>query len=85
MLVANSLQRRGVRPDIDEETSGSLYRKISRDLTLMLQEALLHGAVKFEYDATLGLAIAVTIINQDGERDTVGIVTLLEFHEPLVT
>ena len=56
----------GVGADTNEEASGQHYRKIPRELTLMLQEALLREAVKFEYDAILGSEIAVAIINKDG-------------------
>ena len=58
----------GVGADSNEEASGSLYRKIPRELTLMLQEALLREAVRFQYDSILGSDIAVAIVNQDGEE-----------------
>ena len=56
----------GVGADTNEEASGQFYKKISRDLTLMLQEALLRGAVKFEYDALLGSDIAAAIVDHTG-------------------
>ena len=58
----------GVGADTNEEASGLKYRKITKELTLMLQEALLRGAVKFEHDATLGSDIAVAIVNPQGEE-----------------
>lgn len=56
----------GVGADTNEEASGSSYRKIPRELTLMLQEALLREAVKFEYDVVLGSDIAVAVVNHQG-------------------
>ena len=56
----------GVGADTNEEARGSRYKKIPRELTLMLQEALLREAVKFEYDITLGSDIAVAIVNSQG-------------------
>ncbi len=58
----------GVGADTNDDASGSQYRKIQRDLTLMLQEALLRNAVKFEYDSVLGSDIAVAIVNQNGDE-----------------
>jgi hypothetical protein len=58
----------GVGADTNEEASGPLYKKIPRELTLMLQEALLREAVKFEYDPTLRSDIAVAIVNGDGKE-----------------
>ena len=57
----------GVGADTNEEASGGAYKKIPRELTLMLQEALLREAVRFEYDATLGSDIAVAVVNPQGE------------------
>ena len=57
----------GVGADTNEEASGRLYKKIPRELTLMLQEALLRQAIKFEHDATLGSEVAVSITNSQGE------------------
>ena len=57
----------GVGADTNEEASGRLYRKIPRELTLMLQEALLREAVRFEHDDTLGSDIAVAIVDQGGK------------------
>jgi hypothetical protein len=39
------------------------YKKIPRELTLILQEALLPDAVKFEYEPTLGSDAAVAILD----------------------
>ena len=58
----------GVGADTNEEASGARYKKVPRELTLMLQEALLRGAVKFEYDATLRSEVAVAIVNLKGEE-----------------
>ena len=58
----------GIGADTSEEASGSRYKKIPRKLTLMLQEALLRGAVKFEPDTTLGSEIAVAIVDLRGEE-----------------
>ena len=57
----------GVGADTNEEASGHRYKKIPRELTLMLQEALLRGAVKFEHDSVLGSDIAVAIVDAGGE------------------
>ena len=57
----------GVGADTNEEATGPHYKKIPRELTLMLQEALLRGAVKFEHDAVLGSDIAVAIVDKQGE------------------
>jgi hypothetical protein len=56
----------GVGADTNDEASGRQYKKITRELTLMLQEALLRGAVKFEHDAVLGSDIAVAIVDHRG-------------------
>jgi len=57
----------GVGADSNDEASGAKYRKIPRELTLLLQEALLREAVIFEYDETLGSDIAVAVVNAQGE------------------
>ena len=58
----------GIGADSNEEASGVNYRKIPRELTLMLQEALLRGAVKFEYDPILRSDVGVAIVNGQGEE-----------------
>ena len=58
----------GVGAETNDEASGPQYKKIPRELTLMLQEALLRGAVKFEYEAVLGSKVAVAVVNQRGEE-----------------
>jgi hypothetical protein len=58
----------GVGADSNEEASGSRYRKIPRELTMMLQEALLRNAVKFEYDGMLRSEVAVAITDADGDE-----------------
>ena len=60
----------GVGADTNDEASGKRYRKIPRELTLMLQEALLREAVKFEYDPILGSNIAVAIVDKKGTEVT---------------
>ena len=56
----------GIGADTNDQASGTKYKKIPRELTLMLQEALLREAVKFQYDASLGTDIAVAIVDQSG-------------------
>ena len=58
----------GVGADTNDEASGRLYKKIPRELTLMLQEALLREAVKFEHDSPLGSDIAVAIVDHQGRE-----------------
>ena len=58
----------GVGAETNDEASGPLYKKIPRDLTLMLQEALLREAVRFEEDPVLGSQFAVSIVNGRGEE-----------------
>jgi len=56
----------GVGADTNDEASGRFYKKIPRELTLMLQEALLRGAVEFEFDPMLGSDIAVAVVDSMG-------------------
>ena len=58
----------GVGADANEEAAGSRYRKIPRELTMMLQEALLRNAVKFEYDGILRSEVAVAIVDASGSE-----------------
>ncbi|SVA00253.1 uncharacterized protein METZ01_LOCUS53107 [marine metagenome] len=58
----------GVGADTNDQASGALYKKIPRELTLMLQEALLRDAVKFEWEPLLGSDIAVAIVDQSGNE-----------------
>ena len=58
----------GLGAERNEEASGPLYRKITRDITLMLQEAVLRNAVKFEHDPVLGVEVAVAIVDRDGNE-----------------
>ena len=58
----------GVGADSNEEASGNNYKKIARELTLQLQEALLRDAVKFEPDPILGIDVAVAIVNGNDEE-----------------
>jgi len=58
----------GVGADTNDQASGTLYKKIPRELTLMLQEALLRDAVKFEREPQLGSDIAVAIVDALGNE-----------------
>ena len=58
----------GIGADSNEEASGANYKKIPRELTLMLQEALLRDAVKFEYDSILRSEVGVAIVDSQGEE-----------------
>ena len=58
----------GVGADTNDEAAGAKYKKIPRELTLTLQEALLREAIKFEYDAVLRSDIAVAVVNANGEE-----------------
>ena len=58
----------GVGADTNDEASGALYKKIPRELTLLLQEAVLREAVRFEHDPVLRSDIAVAIV--DGKGNT---------------
>ena len=58
----------GVGADTNDEASGAAYKKIPRELTLMLQEALLRDAVKFEYEPHLGSDIAMAIVDESGNE-----------------
>jgi len=58
----------GVGADSNQEASGPRYKKITRELTLMLQEALLREAVRFERDDQLGVDVAVAIVNGQGQE-----------------
>ena len=58
----------GVGADTNDQASGAKYKKIPRELTLMLQEALLRDAVKFEWEPLLGSDIAVAIVDAAGKE-----------------
>ena len=58
----------GVGADTNEEAAGARYRKIPRELTMVLQEALLRNAVKFEYDGMLRSEVAVAVVDADGNE-----------------
>ena len=58
----------GVGADNNDEAIGAKYKKIPRELTLMLQEALLRDAVKFEREPLLGSDIAVAIVDESGKE-----------------
>ena len=58
----------GIGADSNDEASGPKYKRIPKELTLMLQEALLREAVKFEYDEALGSDLVAAIVNSKGEE-----------------
>lgn len=58
----------GIGAETPEEMRGPRYRKIPRELTLLLQEAVLRGAVRFEYDEVLGSEVAVAILDREGRE-----------------
>ncbi len=58
----------GLGAETNDEASGPRYKKIAREVTLMLQEALMRKAVKFEHDSILGSDVAVAIIDKDGKE-----------------
>lgn len=58
----------GVGADSNQEASGAKYKKIPRELTLMLQEALLRDTVKFEYNPLLRSDVAVAILDAAGRE-----------------
>ena len=58
----------GIGADNNEEATGPLYKKIDRDVTLLLQEAVLRKAVKFEKDDILGVDVAVAVVDVEGSE-----------------
>jgi hypothetical protein len=58
----------GVGAESSEEASGPRYKKVPRELTLMLQEAVLRGAVKFEFDPAIGSDAAAAIVDTNGRE-----------------
>jgi hypothetical protein len=58
----------GLGADTNDEASGPRYKKIPRELTLMLQEAVLRQAVSFEYDTVLGAELATAIVDSHGRK-----------------
>ena len=58
----------GVGADTNDEAAGSRYIKIPRELTMLLQEALLRNAVKFEYDGVLRSEVAVAVVDAKGNE-----------------
>jgi hypothetical protein len=58
----------GVGADTNAEASGERYRKVPREITLMLQEAIMRDAVKFEYDSIMGAEVAVAIVDGTGKE-----------------
>ncbi len=58
----------GIGAETNEEASGPRYKKIPRELTLMLQEAVLREAVSFEYDGVLGSELALAVVDARGRE-----------------
>ena len=58
----------GLGADTNDAAEGAKYAKIPRELTLMLQEAVLRNAAKFVYDADMGAEIAVAIVDEHGNE-----------------
>ena len=58
----------GLGAETNEEASGPHYRNIPRELTLMLQEALLRDAVTFEYDPVLRSDVATAVVDPRGNE-----------------
>jgi hypothetical protein len=58
----------GLGADTNDAAEGAMYKKIPRELTLMLQEAVLRNAIKFVYDADMGAEIAVAIVDASGDE-----------------
>ena len=58
----------GVGADTNEAAAGDRYVKIPRELTMLLQEALLRNAVKFEYDSVLRSEVAVAVTDGSGKE-----------------
>ena len=58
----------GVGAETNAEASGPRYKKIPRELTLLLQEAILRNAVKFEYDSIMGAEVAVAVVDKGGRE-----------------
>jgi hypothetical protein len=57
----------GIGADTNDEASGRLYKKIPRELTLTLQEAVLRGAVLFEHDDISRSDVAVAVVDPHGK------------------
>ena len=58
----------GLGADTNDAAEGKLYRKIPREVTLSLQEAVLRNAAKFEYDPHIGSSVAVAVTNGEGNE-----------------
>ena len=58
----------GLGADTNDAAEGRLYRKIPREVTLSLQEAVLRNAAKFEYDPHIGSSVAVAVTNGEGNE-----------------
>ena len=58
----------GLGAERNEEAGGPRYKKIPRELTLMLQEALLREAVVFEYDPVLRSSVSVAVVDSNGRE-----------------
>ena len=58
----------GLGADANDAAEGERYRKIPREITLALQEAVLRNAVKFEYDPHIGSSVAVAVADAAGNE-----------------
>jgi hypothetical protein len=58
----------GIGAESNEAASGPGYKKIPRELTLMLQEAVLREAISFEYDGVRASEVAVAIVDTRGRE-----------------
>jgi len=58
----------GIGSESTDEIGGPRYRKIPRELTLLLQEAVLRNAVRFEYDNLLRTEVAVAVVDREGRE-----------------
>ena len=58
----------GLGADANDAAEGELYRKIPREITLALQEAVLRDAAKFEYDPHIGSSVAVAVVDAAGNE-----------------
>ena len=58
----------GLGADASDAAEGERYRKIPREITLALQEAVLRDAVKFEYDPHIGSSVAVAVADAAGNE-----------------
>ena len=58
----------GLGADTNDAAEGRLYRKIPREVTLALQEAVLRNAAKYEYDPYIGSEVAAAVTDASGNE-----------------